>query len=118
MLTKIIKGARDNDKLIVFEEKMLVMGEIMGANAVCLKRLLIPAGRSAQAGPSPAPSVGQKSPRITPPAAKSGSPQVCLTSAHSIVLISLLRQTHVYRMVFYVLEFTLCDRKCMTFEYL
>ncbi|XP_066896544.1 nuclear pore complex protein Nup214 isoform X1 [Kogia breviceps] len=32
-------------------------------------------GRSAQGSPSPVPSVVQKSPRITPPVAKSGSPQ-------------------------------------------
>ncbi|XP_048201086.1 nuclear pore complex protein Nup214 isoform X2 [Perognathus longimembris pacificus] len=35
-----------------------------------------PAGRSAQSSPSPASSMVQKSPRITPPVAKSGSPQV------------------------------------------
>uniref|UniRef100_A0A8C0NEK1 Nuclear pore complex protein Nup214 n=1 Tax=Canis lupus familiaris TaxID=9615 RepID=A0A8C0NEK1_CANLF len=33
------------------------------------------AGRSAQGSPSPVPSMVQKSPRITPPVAKSGSPQ-------------------------------------------
>ncbi|XP_036769446.2 nuclear pore complex protein Nup214 isoform X2 [Manis pentadactyla] len=35
-------------------------------------------GRSAQGSPSPAPSVVQKSPRITPPMVKSGSPQTKL----------------------------------------
>ncbi|XP_027946382.1 nuclear pore complex protein Nup214 isoform X3 [Eumetopias jubatus] len=33
------------------------------------------AGRSTQGGPGPVPSVVQKSPRVTPPGAKSGSPQ-------------------------------------------
>ncbi|XP_008055642.1 nuclear pore complex protein Nup214 [Carlito syrichta] len=35
-----------------------------------------PSGRSAQGSPSPVPSMVQKSPRITPPVAKSSSPQV------------------------------------------
>eukprot|EP00069_Balaena_mysticetus_P006642 bmy_05352T0 len=35
----------------------------------------VSAGRSAQGSPSPVPSMVQKSPRITPPVAKSGSPQ-------------------------------------------
>ncbi|XP_072878121.1 nuclear pore complex protein Nup214 isoform X5 [Chlorocebus sabaeus] len=47
-------------------------------NSVPLKSSVLPspsAGRSAQGSPSPVPSMVQKSPRITPPAAKPGSPQ-------------------------------------------
>ncbi|XP_033050111.1 nuclear pore complex protein Nup214 isoform X5 [Trachypithecus francoisi] len=47
-------------------------------NSVPLKSSVLPslsAGRPAQGSPSPMPSMVQKSPRITPPAAKPGSPQ-------------------------------------------
>ncbi|XP_054376694.1 nuclear pore complex protein Nup214 isoform X4 [Pongo abelii] len=47
-------------------------------SSVPLKSSVLPspsAGRSAQGSPSPVPSMVQKSPRITPPVAKPGSPQ-------------------------------------------
>ena len=63
-----------------------------GGAAVCPNWRLTPAGRAAHSSPGPAPSAGQKSPRITPPGAKSGCPQVRLASASSPVLINLLPQ--------------------------
>lgn len=75
---------------------MFVIGEIMGINTVGFNWLLVLAGRSAQGSPSAVPSTVQKSPRITPPVAKSGSPQVCLNSTYNAVFINLLPKTYMF----------------------
>lgn len=111
LVTKIINGGQAQWKtyFIRFEERIFILKEIMGMNTVCFDWPLVLTGRAAQGSASPVPSMVQKSPRITPPVTKSGSPQVCLNSACNTVFINLLPQTYMFiKWVFFflVLDFT------------